>query len=376
MTDVIIRAPRSTVTEPNRSATLVARRAEVDRALHGLQFGAGVLVVGEAGIGKTALARCGDRPALRPSPGAPGRDCGRTEHPLRSVVESAPARPDRHPSRPRGPAAHCAAAADRPIGPGAAGARGRRCPAARSAVRRGSAHAGDDRHGADARHRAQRALSRRMRSPRCGRSAWSSASTWRRSTGSATRELLETMIGRPGGLRDCRDAVVAERRQPALPDRAHPVRVGTRRSRRSGPGSGGGSAERACRLGSASSCKVGWPRPRPPAPTAIDVLAMGEPLPYETLAAVAGEDAILELDRLGLVSADKAGDVLRLRFAHPLLHAVAERRLSAPLRRVLAESTPTGAGPARGRHPPRRLGGSRRGRRRPRPDAAGSRRGL
>ena len=66
------------------------------------------------------------------------------------------------------------------------------------------------------------------------------------------------------------------------------------------------------------------------------MLAMGEPLPYETLAAVAGEEAILELDRLGLVSADQTGDVLRLRFAHPLLHAVAERRLSAPQRRVLA----------------------------------------
>jgi DNA-binding NarL/FixJ family response regulator len=69
---------------------------------------------------------------------------------------------------------------------------------------------------------------------------------------------------------------------------------------------------------------------------AIDVLAMGEPLPYETLAAVAGEAAILELDRLGLVSTDQSGDVLRLRFTHPLLHAVAERRLSAPRRRVLA----------------------------------------
>lgn len=69
---------------------------------------------------------------------------------------------------------------------------------------------------------------------------------------------------------------------------------------------------------------------------AIDLLAMGEPLPYDTLAAVAGEDAVLELDRLRLVISEETGPGLRLRFAHPLLLAVAERRLGGARRRALA----------------------------------------
>ncbi len=69
---------------------------------------------------------------------------------------------------------------------------------------------------------------------------------------------------------------------------------------------------------------------------AVDVLALGEPLPYETLAAVVGEDAILDLDRARILTSDEQDGVLLLRFAHPLLHAVAERRLSATRRRTLS----------------------------------------
>ena len=69
---------------------------------------------------------------------------------------------------------------------------------------------------------------------------------------------------------------------------------------------------------------------------AVDVLALGEPLPYETLSAVVREDAILELDRGQIVTSDERDGVLLLRFSHPLLHAVAERRLSAARRRSLA----------------------------------------
>ena len=69
---------------------------------------------------------------------------------------------------------------------------------------------------------------------------------------------------------------------------------------------------------------------------AVDVLALGEPLPYETLSAVVSEDAILELDRHQIVVSDERDGVLMLRFSHPLLHAVAESRLSATRRRALA----------------------------------------
>lgn len=69
---------------------------------------------------------------------------------------------------------------------------------------------------------------------------------------------------------------------------------------------------------------------------ALDVLALGEPLPYETLAAVVPPAAILELDERGLVHSDEHEGVVRMRFAHPLVHAVAEYRLSAARRRQLA----------------------------------------
>ena len=69
---------------------------------------------------------------------------------------------------------------------------------------------------------------------------------------------------------------------------------------------------------------------------AVDVLALGEPLPYETLGAVVAEDAILELDRHQIIVSDERDGVLLLRFSHPLLHAVAESRLSATRRRALA----------------------------------------
>ena len=69
---------------------------------------------------------------------------------------------------------------------------------------------------------------------------------------------------------------------------------------------------------------------------AVAVLAMGEPLPYETLGAVVGEDAIMELDRDHIITSDERDGVVLLRFSHPLLHGVAERQLSPARRRILA----------------------------------------
>lgn len=70
---------------------------------------------------------------------------------------------------------------------------------------------------------------------------------------------------------------------------------------------------------------------------ALEVLALGEPLPYDTLAAVTGPEAILELDERQLVTSDGSDGVVRLRFAHPLLHAVAARRLTPARRRAIAQ---------------------------------------
>ena len=74
----------------------------------------------------------------------------------------------------------------------------------------------------------------------------------------------------------------------------------------------------------------------PRAQDAVEVLALGEPLPYETLAAGVDEEAILELDRAEIVIGDEVDGVLQLRFAHPLLHTVAEHALTGTRRRALA----------------------------------------
>lgn len=71
---------------------------------------------------------------------------------------------------------------------------------------------------------------------------------------------------------------------------------------------------------------------------AAEVLALGDPLPYETLDQVAEPGALDELERAGLVtvSEDPSG-VLRIRFAHPLLQSVTEANLTTARRRSLSE---------------------------------------
>lgn len=74
----------------------------------------------------------------------------------------------------------------------------------------------------------------------------------------------------------------------------------------------------------------------PAAAEGVDALALAEPLPYDTLAAVCSTEAILELDRRGVVESDTAGGVVRLRIAHPLLRAAVDQRLSPARRRTVA----------------------------------------
>jgi hypothetical protein len=75
----------------------------------------------------------------------------------------------------------------------------------------------------------------------------------------------------------------------------------------------------------------------PPARDALDLLALGEPLPYDTLTALVPPGALLEIDEQGLAVAEERDGLLAFRFAHPLLRAAATRRLSAPRRRALAD---------------------------------------
>lgn len=70
---------------------------------------------------------------------------------------------------------------------------------------------------------------------------------------------------------------------------------------------------------------------------ALQVLALGDGLPYETLLAVADETSVLEAEERGLVVSDERDGVLRVRFAHPLLHSVAAGLLTPARRRVLAQ---------------------------------------
>lgn len=69
---------------------------------------------------------------------------------------------------------------------------------------------------------------------------------------------------------------------------------------------------------------------------ALDVLAIGDGLPYETLGAVVDEEAISELDQRGLLSSDERSGVLVVRINHPLLRDAAERRLTGARRRGLS----------------------------------------
>jgi hypothetical protein len=74
----------------------------------------------------------------------------------------------------------------------------------------------------------------------------------------------------------------------------------------------------------------------PPALEALDLLAFGAPLPYPTLAALVSDEAILELEERSIAASDEPGGAVMLRFAHPLLQAAAERRLTSARRAVLA----------------------------------------
>jgi DNA-binding NarL/FixJ family response regulator len=323
-----------TVVAVSRPATLVARRDEVQQALHGLQFGAGVLLVGEAGIGKTALAaavidQLPTPPLARLVATAAGRSIPfgalssllpldlTAIHPA-LVVQQLTTRL-RHSAGPRRVPPVLVVDDAQLLDPQSAAA-------LLTLVTSGTLRLlATVRSGSDPSD-AVTALWKEHLVERIDLTPFDRA---------ATRELLESVVGGP----------VASGTVEMLWSRSggNPLylselaRYGLERgalAERSGVWWWLGGTGLPPRLGELLQGRL--EAASPAGSEAIDVLAMGEPLPYDTLAAVAGEEAILELDRLGLVTNDESEDALRLRFAHPLLLAVAERRLSPARRRVIA----------------------------------------
>ena len=98
----------------SRATALVAREHELDRALHSLRFSGGVLITGEAGVGKTLLAAAvADRCRRRPVAWLMATAASRAT-PLGALSRTAAARPGHHPSGPGCPARqHPAAGAQR-----------------------------------------------------------------------------------------------------------------------------------------------------------------------------------------------------------------------------------------------------------------------
>ncbi len=113
---------------------------------------------------------------------------------------------------------------------------------------------------------------------------------------------------------------------------------------------------------------------------AVDLLALGEPLPWATMAAVVPAEAVLEADERGLVSSDEQAGVLQVRFGRPRAdRRAAPRRPRAGAIGAVGSAAgrdpgpgvrPSGRAAGRGRAAP----GRRPGRARPRAGRAGRRR--
>ena len=321
----------------SRATSLVAREHELDRALYSLRFSGGVLIAGEAGVGKTLLAASVAEQLAGPARRLDRGDRGEPVHPAGRADPAAAARSGHHPPGAGRPARqHPAARAEpRPAVDRGAGARGGRPAAARSPVGRGAVVAGRREVGTPARHHADRreplrrrdraveGAARRPDGPRAARPRRVARAAGRRCSAgpvaTGTTEMLwQSSHGNPfyltelarfgadHGLLECQAGVWWWTGEEEMPPR-----LGELLQRRLDALTDDGRE-------------------------AVAVLALGEPLPYETLAAVVGEDAIMELDRNQIITSDERDGVVLLRFSHPLLHAVAERQLSPARRRILA----------------------------------------
>jgi DNA-binding CsgD family transcriptional regulator/type II secretory pathway predicted ATPase ExeA len=83
-----------------------------------------------------------------------------------------------------------------------------------------------------------------------------------------------------------------------------------------------------------------------PGQDAVAALVLGEPLPSDVVTAVAGPEALAELDRRDIVDIDTRHGRTMVRFAHPVLAAAAARTLGSSRRSRLAERLVGAFGPA------------------------------
>ena len=96
-----------------QTADLVARDEELERALHSLRFSGGVLITGQAGVGKTALAAAVADRLSHAAGRLGGGHRGQPDHPAGRAGQPAAGRSGHHPSGPDRPARrHPAAGAE------------------------------------------------------------------------------------------------------------------------------------------------------------------------------------------------------------------------------------------------------------------------
>ncbi len=324
-----------------RSATkrtgLVARDEELERALHSLRFGGGVLITGQAGVGKTALAAAvSERLSTQPVGWVVATAASRTI-PLGALTNLLPA--DLATVHPALIAQHVDT----------------RLRELSRADHRSSAPPVlvlDDAQLLDAQSAAVllslvAAKSLRLLATMRSGSTPSDAVTalWKEHLvdrldlspldHQATRELLESVLEGPVASGTVEMLWSSSRGNPFYLTEL--ARFGADQGHlesRSGVWWWLGEAEMPPRLGELLQRRIDSVSPS--GLEAIEFLALGEPLPYETLSALVSEETIWELDQRSIVTSDEREGVLLLRFAHPLLHTVAENRLSATRRRALA----------------------------------------
>jgi DNA-binding CsgD family transcriptional regulator/type II secretory pathway predicted ATPase ExeA len=320
-----------------RQSDLVAREDEAERALHGLRFGGGVLITGQSGMGKTALAAAVAGRLSTPPVGWVMATAASRTIPLGALTNLLPS--DLASIHPALIAQHV-------------DTRLRELSRADSRSSAPPVLVVDDAHLLDAQSAAVLlslvgAKSLRLLSTMRSGTAPSDAITalWKEQLverldlspldAKATRELLESLLGGPVASGTVEMLWKSSHGNPFYLTEL--ARFGAEHGQlkaQAGVWWWLGEAEVPPRLGELLQRRLGSVSDA--GQEAIEFLALGEPLPYETLAAVVSEEAILELDQSQIVTSDERDGVLMLRFAHPLLHTAAESQLSAARRRRLA----------------------------------------
>ena len=339
----------------SRATSLVAREHELDRALHSLRFSGGVLITGEAGAGKTFLAaRVADQLPQPPVAWLMATTASRAT-PLGALTGLLP--PDLATIHPALVAQHVSTrlrelsrADARPVpGPNAPAKPAAAAPARRTAppvLVVDDAQLLDPQSAAVLLSLVSAKSVRLLGTMRAGESPSDAVTAlWKEHMverldldpldRTASRTLLESLLGGPVASGTAEMLWQSSNGNPFYLTEL--ARFGAEHGlleAKAGVWWWTGGAEMPPRLSELLQRRIDALTEA--GREAVDVLALGEPLPYETLSAVVSEDAILELDRHQIVVSDERDGVLMLRFSHPLLHAVAESRLSATRRRALA----------------------------------------